>query len=957
LGVTIQGPTDEGKTATFDRGIRARGPRTIVSGNTIHNEEIGIDAMYRLGFFEAAPPADWLRVEDNQVFDNLEVGIRLQENVLVTNNVVHGQRGYGGGSRGISSFSAGTIANNQVYDNDFGVFAESDTLVENNELYSNAVGVYLDREGQAIGNRIHSNDVGIRTGSNGFRGEIAHNVVYDQTTTAIELNVFREQGRVEFNTIVESVADGIVVGLSSEATNLRNNIISVGDGTAISVQLGSESNFVSDYNLFQITGAGKLADWVGYSYTDRLDWAFELGHDIHSLTADPQFLDINADDFRLTASSPAIDRADPNAPFTSEPTPNGRRANLGAFGNTPLATTTPEPSVQILSPNGYEKFEAGSTYQVTWLAQTGGADPVTVDLEVSIDNGTTWQPLAADLPVDSSGHGSFAWTVAASQMTNGNMALLRANASNGASDTTDSPFLVTNGGQSFYVNIATDSDFADNEYTTAAGNNANTGKSPDSPMASLRAVLALYDLDPGDVVHIDTGLYEQVDTLNLVANDSGVRLLGTSQVDHATVISRGSTTNGEVVFNLAGADEVIFDNLDITGGYQGIVAALEADSDGVQIRRSRVYDNFREQIQIAAGNDGWVIDQSEVYDTSSGNFDGVVVTGDDTTIRSSRIHDLSRGINVTGGGAVIIGNTIYDNTNMGVVVSLGASDEFLAERNEIFGNNVGISITKSTNTPISASVVSNSVYDNASDGIVAGGPILVDSNSVHGNTRYGIWLYNGAIGEGNESYANEYGILLGNSSNPGTAIGNRVFDNSVVGIYARNNSVVERNVAYSNSVGIWGVSGQIDFGGRITDNLAYDNTNQGIRVYNARPGARVVNNTVYQAVGDAVRIEAQSEGVSLLSNILWVDSGYLVFVEADSQTDFFSDRNLFHTANAAGVSVGYWNETDQTGLLDWQFVTGLDPNSLAGDPLFIDRDGADNVLGWDPTGDGYDGGL
>ncbi|MEZ6109577.1 MAG: right-handed parallel beta-helix repeat-containing protein [Pirellulaceae bacterium] len=138
-------------------------PRTIVSGNTIHNEEIGIDAMYRLGFFETAPSADWLRVEDNQVFGNLEVGIRLQENVLVTNNVVHGQRGYGGGSRGISSFSAGTIANNQVYDNDFGVFAESDTLVENNDSYLNAVGVYLDREGQAIGNRIHSNDVGIRT--------------------------------------------------------------------------------------------------------------------------------------------------------------------------------------------------------------------------------------------------------------------------------------------------------------------------------------------------------------------------------------------------------------------------------------------------------------------------------------------------------------------------------------------------------------------------------------------------------------------------------------------------------------------------------------------------------------------------------------------------------------------------------------------------------------------------
>ena len=41
----------------------------------------------------------------------------------------------------------------------------------------------------------------------------------------------------------------------------------------------------------------------------------------------------------------------------------------------------------------------------------------------------------------------------------------------------------------------------------AIGDNANSGKSPDAPMASLRALLSAYDLDPGDTIFVDTGTY------------------------------------------------------------------------------------------------------------------------------------------------------------------------------------------------------------------------------------------------------------------------------------------------------------------------------------------------------------------------------------------------------------------------------------------------------------------
>ena len=47
-------------------------------------------------------------------------------------------------------------------------------------------------------------------------------------------------------------------------------------------------------------------------------------------------------------SSPAIDAGDPSREYGLEPEPNGKRLNLGAYGNTPWATTTPPPGMVLL---------------------------------------------------------------------------------------------------------------------------------------------------------------------------------------------------------------------------------------------------------------------------------------------------------------------------------------------------------------------------------------------------------------------------------------------------------------------------------------------------------------------------------------------------------------------------------------------------------------------------------
>jgi hypothetical protein len=52
---------------------------------------------------------------------------------------------------------------------------------------------------------------------------------------------------------------------------------------------------------------------------------------------------------RSSASSPCIDAGDPTSAYLREPQPNGRRANMGCYGNTPVASLNPAPLGLLLS--------------------------------------------------------------------------------------------------------------------------------------------------------------------------------------------------------------------------------------------------------------------------------------------------------------------------------------------------------------------------------------------------------------------------------------------------------------------------------------------------------------------------------------------------------------------------------------------------------------------------------
>ena len=81
---------------------------------------------------------------------------------------------------------------------------------------------------------------------------------------------------------------------------------------------------------------------------------------------------------------------------------------------------------------------------------------------------------------------------------------------------------------------------------------------------------------------------------------------------------------------------------------------------------------------------------------------------------------------------------------------------------------------------------------------------------------------------------------------------------------------------------------------------------------------------------------------------------YDLVVAPSSENGFQSDYNELYTTGTG--KLGQWEGKDFTNRVDWFFEVGFDRHSITSDPLFVNRAGADGILGYDPT-TGKDGGL
>jgi parallel beta-helix repeat protein len=660
------------------------------------------------------------------------------------------------------------------------------------------------------------------------------------------------------------------------------------------------------------------------------------------------------DDFRLQASSPAIDAADPSSDFSHELAPNGSRRNIGAYGNTPLAAVSGDAVLHLLTPGPFSKLQHGQVLEISWNS-TGPLSTVNIELFDPFDG------AASEIASGLNASDSYQWTVP-SDLVEERYYHIRISSSDGSQNALNSSAVVqiANGGTRYYIN---DSSTAGDSWTTTAGDNGHSGKSPDHPMADLNALLRVYDLGPGDTVFVDAGVYDLRQNIELYPMDSGITIVG---VGESTILDRNDRLEFAHGLEMRGADDVTIKDLVIRNAYRGVYAAEAIDSDRIQLLGIAVEDNTQEGVRIGGSNDGWVIDAASITDTLGTSYAGVVIQSTNNRISNSTIHGHRLGIESNDhslhgqSNNALVGNQVFDNAGPGILASSHAAAIIVAD-NSVY-NNRGQGIFVLTSDVSGNTIISgNTVRDNRADGIHAEGDLLIADNTVYSNDSIGIRLAGSAHAMGNVVFGNAIGIHAGDSNSSAAVSRNRVFNNTAQGILAVEQSVVEGNSVYSNSIGIHARSSSLSshFQGEVSSNLVYSNTIQGVLIDRGGESSIVNNNTIYQQSGDAIRLVNSTRDLRIANNIVQIESGVAIHVEAGSTTGIVSDHNLFHRAVGSSALVGVWGGNNADRLSDWQTLSTLDGSSLEADPLFVDIDGADNVLGYDPlgnAGNGYDGG-
>jgi len=358
---------------------------------------------------------------------------------------------------------------------------------------------------------------------------IENNVFWEMAGTAIELSTFNQ-------------------------ASIYNNIFSVAPEQYV-YELADLAEVTSDYNAIWLEAGGRVyqkrqpakVSPVPIIYDSVGSWAAASGQDLHSYDGDPLLVNAGGQDFHLMSraghwsdiatnwiddlvTSPLIDagRVEDTA-WTNEPDDTAQRVNIGLYGGTVWASKSDtNAALYLLSLN--RGGVASGQVELNWRA--GGATTGhTVRIQVSINDGTNWTTVAAGVPA---ALGGITWP--SQSMPASPLALWRVEdeVDTAISATSELNFVLHNGAVYYYVN----DEFPDGDvYCDAIGDSGNTGATPDSPKRWVTEIVDTYNLEPGDVIYVDTGRYQTPETTVIGDLDSG----GISQTESEQVTVQGST--------------------------------------------------------------------------------------------------------------------------------------------------------------------------------------------------------------------------------------------------------------------------------------------------------------------------------------------------------------------------------------------------------------------------------
>ncbi len=434
---------------------------------------------------------------------------------------------------------------------------------------------------------------------------------------------------VENNTVAGYQGYGIHCAGRPGGTTLKNNIISM-KNYGYCLSLADPAVLTdADYNCLHVYGDSGVAVWAenGTARTaaNLKDWQAASGFDANSIALDPLFVSPGSNNYHLrsaagswhgsmwssdTATSPCVDAGDPSMPFADEPSPNGGRVNLGAYGNTPEASKSPASRLLKLAyPTGGEII-TNSSIKISWIASGTGWRMAedSARIEVCSPSNTVWTVLtgAENLAPGT----AFTWQIPNPRSSKEAYSLrVVCNQDSSLYDQTKSDIVVLRRSVNYYVNDGTT---AGDLYCTAAGHFENSGTSPGSPLDSL--ITLFYNnnitLGPGDTVYVDAGEYVRpqgaVMTLQKHSGAPGnpVRIIGTyggSRLRNSSTL----TNSGALVIY---ANDVRVEGLTCYGSSIGI-AVNATTARRVTLAGNMVYDNTSCGIKIYPGGGG----QGEEY--------------------------------------------------------------------------------------------------------------------------------------------------------------------------------------------------------------------------------------------------------------------------------------------------------------------------------------------------------
>jgi hypothetical protein len=253
-----------------------------------------------------------------------------------------------------------------------------------------ADGIYVDggRDILIEANTIHDVNIGIElasehAGRSTRNVTTRNNVVYDSTAIGIAIGGYdRRRGSTEDcvivnNTVVDTDGVELLVQFDTRNNVIANNVIVAGPRHAFVENAYTENvGNVLDHNLYSsVDGASDGTwTWKGIDYRGFERWRARSGNDGHSAFADPVFVDPKAGDFRIRASSPAVDAGAFLAVSGATDLAGHARAQAGGIdlGAFELAAPPPSPTPAIAGPVTY----AGD---LRWESSDNGWGPPEID--------------------------------------------------------------------------------------------------------------------------------------------------------------------------------------------------------------------------------------------------------------------------------------------------------------------------------------------------------------------------------------------------------------------------------------------------------------------------------------------------------------------------------------------------------------------------------------------------